>query len=379
MVNNEKMKIEKKCLNTKALFGMIILLSSISVFRLGHQLMMEERRLSDFCSRWKESAYLLKGFVPTRITETLIIPEIGVIDDGMVSTPWTWAMGIVVNFAFLPWSYAKVCNLIMQIACIVGAMIAIYLYMKSNDIDKSFCYVAPLLLLCNCESFSHSLGDGNNGAMLGCLVIIAICLVDRYPLIAGLLMSITLMKPQIGGLFMLALLINKKFKSVISGIFSLSFSMAFVSMRVGMSPMRLIIDELARGTKLSESYYMGILDPFKKFYLTDAQVIIGGMLVGIIFVSAYTIIITKYSSNIFHVYSGAAIASCFWSYKNNHDLVVLAIPAIAFLILVDSKKELRVLDIMGIFFFGCYVDIFYTLLNCIKFDWGGIHPKRICI
>ena len=132
----------------------------------------------DFHARWQESAYLCKGLNPYKVNDLNSIDSIGIINPQMITVPWAWLIGMLINPGFLPYGIAKIIGVIIYIGTylITSAVLANYwLNNIVNNRKKDLLWVIfPGFLLGAQIYWWWSIICGNQGAIIACIIIICL-------------------------------------------------------------------------------------------------------------------------------------------------------------------------------------------------------------
>lgn len=307
---------------------------------------------ADFSMRWKECGYVLHGINPFDNMDGLVsLPQYGTISDlgGMV--PWEYILGNVFNPGFISFPAAKACFLFLTFVIISYAGFCGYRILRKNGVDAKWAALAfPIVLLPN--YWINSMRWGNQGALLACLAFIFVCIVDEHPYIAGILLSFMMMKPQIGALFFIVLLLTKKFKTIFTAGGILCAAWGTSAILTQTSPIKMVTQMLDRGLDLNDVVVYGLFDFTRYIFSVPTTVALAlSMLTGITFTVIFTLKLLKkenLSKNSLFLYTPAAIASTFWFYKQPHDLVILIIPLmLCYLAFCRSEYKLKDLPVFG--------------------------------
>lgn len=295
--------------------------------------------------------YTMKGLDPYKLIGVEAIDEfVGTIPPRFSTVPWALVFGAFFYPGYMPITAAKVYLTALHI---VFLALGIYLIYKRNHEKKNLFVIAFAAV--SHFSFMYSIFFGNCGGVISLMIICALLLVDEKPVIAGLIMGIALLKPQISALFCLVWLIDKKIKPlIIAGAFCVA-GWAASSALTGINPLQLL-KEMSEASTASEEQYLGLLSPLR-FLGVDSMIILGlNVIIGVAFMVILGIKLKKSGANKFSPflkYTPAAIASCFWIYKNGTDFLILLIAVIALIEILpycgSFKEYLPVIFCIGCF------------------------------
>lgn len=313
----------------------------------------------DFHARWKESSYLCLGISPYSINETNINASIGPIDSGMITVPWAWVLGMFMNPGFLPYEIAKVVGILVYVLIYFITCFVLYKYWKgrlgTSNININVLYFAILSsLLLGCQIYWWwALVCGNQGAVVACIIIICLCICDKYPRLCGVLMGISMIKPQLAGIFFLTFFLEKRYKIIFTAALVDIFALGGAALVTDSSIINLLMQTFRAGSSL-ENVYFGLFDLLKFYRVPTYRILLADVLAGVAFVVAYFMRINNKGDKciVFVRYAGTAIASMFWFYKQPHDNIILAIPCIAFLYIAftNERKQNWIVDLLAIAF-----------------------------
>ncbi len=285
--------------------------------------------------------YALSGKDPyLYIGKDAVSDFIGKIPPKFSTVPWALVFGAVFYPGYLPLTASKIYLILFQT---VFLALGIYLINKKCNDKKNifiiaFCAVSHF-------SFMYSMYFGNCGGAVSLMIICALLLVDDRPVIAGIIMGFALMKPQISAIFCIVWLLDKKIKPLVSAGVVCVAGWAVSSAVTGVNPLTLL-KEMSEASTSSDEQYLGILSSLK-FLGVDSMVVLGlNVAAGVLFTVIFTLKLKKSGAadkNIFLKYTPAAVASCFWIYKNGTDFLILLIAVIALTEILEycNKAEFR--------------------------------------
>ncbi len=281
---------------------------------------------------WKECACILRGIDSAEaIKQGLILPGIGELPESTSTLPWAKIMGIFLHGSFLPYKISCVYYIIINLL-IFGLM----LYLVRNRLLEKYGEKQPAIWGTVNILSSWYIVDwiwmGNNASIVCFLIICAICVMDRHEILAGCMLSIAMIKPQIVLPFYILWVLLKKWKmiGVSAGIVTVSWlASIFIT---GISPVRQLENLLSMRVEMEEGYLVyGIFDELRKYGLDAKAVLFMSMALGILvcFICCYRLI--KYydmDGSVFLPYIAPAAVSVFWCYKSQCDYNILMIIAV---------------------------------------------------
>lgn len=331
--NNTGSDIREKCFRLIAgLLMLCILMCIVFYFYLGYS-------GYDIKGHWRISRYTLLGYDPfPLIGKGALLDSVGKIPSGFATVPWCCVMGTAFYGAFLPLEQAKIYLWVLH--CIAYIVTGAVVCRKFREKFSSQLLLLFLLLIGGHFSFMYSLRYGNSGAILCCLCILAICLTDSNPWIAGICMGFAMTKPQISMIICLVWLLNRKWKPLITAAVIDIAGWAASSAITGTSPLVLLKETFSSGT-VSPKQYLGLLGFLQSFGVNSTLILMENMLIGILFTVGGWIYLKKKcgaEADSLILYAPACAASTFWMYKNGTDYLILAFVAAFFIWLCLEKK-----------------------------------------
>lgn len=283
--------------------------------------------------------YALRGYDPYLLIGKKPINDfVGEIYENFSTVPWALVFGAFFYPGYMPLTAAKI-----YLVALHFVFLALMLYL----IRKKYGERSNLLLIALCAlshfSFMYSIHYGNCGGVVSLMLICALILVDDKPVAAGVLMGFALLKPQISALFCLVWLIDKKIKPlVVAGAFTAA-GWAAASAFTKTNPVQLLKEMLAASTS-SEEQYLGLVSPLRFLGVSSVAILAVNIVIGIAFTFILGMWLKKKGNDknsVFLKYIPAAVASCFWIYKNGTDFLVLLIVVIAIIEILEYCQSLK--------------------------------------
>lgn len=321
-----KSNIQKK--RVRILTGLLILcivLCIILYFYLGYSGF-------DLKGHWRIGRYTLLGYDPfPLIGQHAFLESIGKIPEGFSTVPWCCVFGSIFYGAFLPIGIAQIYIWILHF--VIYAVTALVICRKFRRYFSSKFILLLILLIGGHFSFMYSLRYGNAGAILCCLVILAVCLTDTNPWIAGICMGFAMMKPQISMIICLVWLFNRKWKPLFTAATIDILGWITTSVITHTSPLLLLKETLSSGMASSKQY-LGMFSFLQLAGMDSTAVLLLNMIIGIIFTAGgwfYLKNKCQATDNSLVLYVPACASSTFWMYKNGTDYLILVFVAAFFL------------------------------------------------
>lgn len=358
----------KKIKNIVMQYGLLGMVSLVFLYNLLHIfVLIKERGLSfvDFYARWQENAYLLHGINPFEARGINILDNIGSIGENMITVPWAWIIGIFINPGFMPYKYAKIWGLFVLISILITCMIVVYQYAGEKlSLDKVGRWTFVMLIGSSLHWW-FSIYCGNNGMVAALLLIIAIFIYDSHPIIAGGVLTLAMVKPQLTAVFYVVLLIKRKFVPIAVSAVLGGVSMVIVSMLTGVSPLILIKQTTDASGVLSDTY-IGFFDMLRYYGLPLDLTLYLDILLGVCFLCActYIMFMQKVEEPLI-CFTVPAVMQSFWFYKQSHDNIIICVLMMGFALLFYRTKKIKIKSIcvgcialmIGSFYLSNIVDI----------------------
>lgn len=362
-----KVQNRKLCIAT-IIFGLLALGNIIIlIFRYGRG----ECLFVDFNARWQESAYLFRGINPfDALTGKNILSDIGQIDPDMVTVPWAWILGSIINPGFFPYSIARIWGMFAYLLITLSTSAVCFQYMRENyfyeETEKvkkiRWCMLAVFIVVSQ-YCWVWSFMCGNQGALACCFTVMAVCIYRKHPILGGVLMLFAMIKPQVAAIFLLTFLIIGEFKLLLTALLGgiISFVVIYLQIHVGI--IELLQGTLQVGTDLNYVFF-GMFNMLKYYNVSTNLILLLDMIVGISYMIILTLLVRKkIGVNSLDIFMGASIASTFWFYKQSHDYVILIIPCLIFLGQFYKQEKLKK-AILPILISSSYICVFYLQTIC---------------
>lgn len=303
----------------------------------------------DIKEYWKYMAYAIRGYdISTCAAEGILLDEIGVIGSGIVF-PWGRLLGNLIYPGFLPLK-----SVIIYYYCLLGICTGLAGWHilkwiqneKVKDWQQRENILFMLCLLAAPLYWEDALNSGNMGGLLCILLILAAFFIGKCDWFAAFLIAMAMIKPQNAALFMLVLLMKKKFKMIfqiigimLAGMVSTEIYVRIWSYFRGMSSntsfwekILLILNGYSgngqgtAGEGTLPFFTYGILDKLIEFGVNAYVVLVGSALLGIVFVIGvvcYMRDCKELREDWAVLFSIAALGSIFWCYKTPCDEIII--------------------------------------------------------
>lgn len=246
--------------------------------------------------------------------------------------------------AYAPWSYiyfmpftafsiatSWYLYMLLNFTFLCGVIIITYrhLYKYQGDINNAI--IGCMLLFLIYPYMESSLHAGNYGIIVGATIaFMAYSLNKGKSILAGVMLAIAMIKPQIALIFVFPLLLFRQFKTVFVGGVICSGALLFASFLTETGPITLLhtISQLKDDSSLSTLFFPRpvstlVTNCFGQDALFFTSLLIGALLV----VLACSWL--KKEKDWFVIFAPSAIISVAWTYSHFHDRFIYIIPVIA--------------------------------------------------
>ena len=338
------MKLRKSVFKReRILFIISILLIFVSFiyFALGfYDLLITKDRAFDLFSRWQEQQYIYRGLYPYDAMKGSpnIIPEIGVIDSGGYP-PWAFFTGFVF-FPPISWELTRFYHLILNIVSIL--VLAVFAYQIGFPYGKS----KALFTLTAClavSSHKSTLEMGQYGIILNALLILVFWLIQKNKNIwAGLIFGIAMVKPNISAPYFLILIINKRFKAILSFSLYIIFGSLNIWIITKLTPVYMINKIIKQSKHFADKGYSGI-HAFTALGFDPKQATILLGIIGILTITTIIYLCRNYS--LLNLFAICSVIGRICIYHRIYDNLMLM-----FLLLAIIKITFDNLNKLNIFF-----------------------------
>lgn len=301
---------------------------------LGRYLVFDGLYLWDAQLRWKECAYLLHGLDPFDVMRGSVSPieAIGSIDASLGGTvPWAYVLGNLINPGFLPREgmYLYLLTLDFLAPLVTSFFMVRFLLRGGYAEDRRTAVLASLLVFAP-SMWANAILFGNQSGIVCCCIMLSMCLIENHENIAGLLLALAMCKPQVAFPFFFPLLCRKRWKALGTASVTVAAAWLAASVLAGKDPITMMLEMLYQGLGYTSSYY-GLFSWMLQFGVSTSWVLVLDMAAGLVILHAAAkwIFRSHLEDNWLLWYSVAAVVSVLWFYKQGHDYIILALPAIA--------------------------------------------------
>ena len=312
----------------------VVLFLGIMAANLGRYLIFDGLYLWDARLRWQECAYVLHGLNPFDVMHSRVpsIESIGWLDASLGGTvPWAYVLGNVINPGFLPYSAMCVYILALDfIAPLVTALCMGRFLLRHRYVQDKYMAVLASLLVFAPSMWANAVLFGNQSGIVCCCVILSMCVLEDSETLAGLLLAVAMCKPQVAFVFLFPLLCKKHWKAITVTSGTVLGSWLLAAILTESSPISMLTDIMDQGLSYNTSYY-GLFNFLLGFGISTKVVLLLDVAVGgvILLAAAAWMFRKKLDNDWLLWYAVTAVVSVMWFYKQSHDYIILALPAIA--------------------------------------------------
>lgn len=324
-------------LNKKRNIPAQILILVFSIANVAYVLYKLRIFTGDFDLRWMEGAYFIRGIDPFEsISGGLALEGIGKIPSYAGSMPWAYTLGCLLVFPFFPLGVARVCSMVLYLILTGVAGVFVWRSMQCKNIVTVFSLLGTWAM-------ASTFMLGNYGGLCCLLIIISMCIYQKHPVAAGILLGFALVKPQVGGLFVITYLLLGEWIVVATaaGLCIAGWAAAAIILRENPVAMLMQIWQQS-GTYVKVDINTGLFTFMRNFGVGNGVILICGAVVGIALMTFCFIklrpFFAKRSDIVFLPFLPAALLEPSWFFSHPFDTLTLAlVPIILF---GYSRREL---------------------------------------
>ena len=266
-------------------------------------------------------AYLWQGINPylpvsADVQQAHGLPEV---PQGFGTSPWGLILGQLFYPGFLSLATAKVYFIALYIA---GYLFTAFYAARNSDYP-----IQQTLLFCLLASISYftPMSHGNAGGLFCLLLLWALYLSEKSPVLAGVCLSLALIKPQASLLFCLYFILRKQYRTLfIAAVIDLTaWGLAAIILKE--SPWQLLADFFACDIGASGGPNSTLqLEAFKGILTLAADRIPHAMYVSMILGTAYALAFYYINKNKGYLQRIApfCVATAFWSYTFGNEMFI---------------------------------------------------------
>jgi Glycosyltransferase family 87 len=237
--------------------------------------------------------------------------------------PWAYTTGVLL-VPPLDWPATRIYYLILNLAslALIGAW-ALRLGAGAAASARALCVAAILAMfpLAICISY------GQYGVPItACLVAVLISLEAGWDTCAGLLLGVALVKPQLSGLFALALLLRRRYRAVAWAALYLAAASCCAWAVTGSDPLAMLRRTSREAAQFSFLSHNPLVPPLAARYGFEATT----LLLGAAGVLACTVLVASLRADdrrgLARAFAICSILTMYWSYRRHYDCVLMAFP-----------------------------------------------------
>ena len=330
----------------RARFCLVLAFLAVMLGNLGRYLVLDGLYLWDTRLRWQECAYVLHGLDPFAVMrgETPALPAVGEVDAATGGTvPWAYVLGNLMNPGFLPFAAVRVWILALDLLFALAAAWGLrgYLLRSGHCDDPAVAALAGALVLAP-SMWANAVLFGNQSGIVCCCLVLVLCCLDRHPVLAGVLLAFAMCKPQIAFVFFLPLFCRRRWQPIaVAGALVLG-AWGAASLATGTAPLTMLWDMLNQGLGYTSSYF-GLFNFLLGFGAPTWLVLGLDIVAGMAVFAAGAALLRRRGlwQDWLAWFALAAVVSVLWFYKQNHDYIILLLPAVA----IFCRRALRPVDL----------------------------------
>ncbi|MDR1974814.1 MAG: DUF2029 domain-containing protein [Bacteroidales bacterium] len=302
---------------------------------------------------WIGNAYVCKGINPLPYlmgAEPL---------DGMIAPvyntpylPWSYVIGQVFIPGFLSFDFSLGWYLFLSLVLYVWMGVLVFKTVKRVSGDR---LLAVLALVCCLAQYgiSPSLKFLNMSFIVIPLIVIAVLTgggeykkkskflnIQKHDLLAGIMLGLAMVKPQMAALFFIPFLFQKRFIPVIVGALVVALGWGTMAVLSNQNPWQLFMDYQTASSERVDSwippFYTGILDGFRLMQVSSGTLFMPQVLLCVSCVLFFSYKLKNAPAYI--SFLAPAVFSTCWIYTMPTNIPVLAIMIVAILLSLHNSK-----------------------------------------
>lgn len=399
------MKIKERITRVGSELIAVILLSGLAVSSILLTIVTIYKKTfsnADLGVYWRCLAYSVRGYSAEHMSSLeMTLPQIG--RPTTLVMPHGRLLGNLIIPGYLPEFYARVYYFLLMLVVLYFIAREAFAWMSSKGIftNSQYRIVALISILIIPWYWSDALITGNIGGILALMCVLSAFYVKKHQNIAAILLALSLIKPQIGLIFLFTLLLKREIKLLIkvAGIVGTAWAVyaIYVSLAEDIRGISLgLVDKIdsngigsiagnVSGYMSSASsqgtsdgawyYYYGLFNPLISKGVPVLWVLVLSALSGAVFVIIMLLLIKKVSSlreDYVVVFAASALASLFWCYKSQSDAIVLMLcnlVAVYLLSLCQFNRKQIVLVVLTLLVMNCMLCKYVFRLVIPVFDY----------
>jgi hypothetical protein len=249
--------------------------------------------------------------------------------------PWAYSTGLVL-VPPLPWRLVRWYAVLLNSAAL--GILGWWSYQQVHRFGRTWAWVSVGSALAMFPT-SICLSYGQYGVIIaGCLAAVELLLqrrTGRCELFAGVALGVACVKPQLGGLFVLAVLLEGRWLSVATCVAYLAAASGLAWLLTGSDPvtmLRMSVQEASAFSLLSHNPLVPTARNWFGFQLATAILSLAGLAVG----SALLVLSRSYPRLV--RWSICAVVSMFWGYRKHYDTPLIVFPLVGLLLAALERR-----------------------------------------
>lgn len=334
-------------------FTILVLVVSLSCFVANYFMLSDlqkiwstaQKPLFDFRGQWALCAYTLHSIDPYAITglKTPLIEEIGIIPAIWSTTPW----GLILGNFFYP-GFLNVGDA-AQYFWVLNLLILLITGFVLRNHFRFGAIILPAFL----GGFLISAYFGNAGAVICCLLILSCLWAEELPILAGVLLSLAMIKPQIALPICFAMLLKKYFKVLVVAALIDFAAWGIAALITNQTPINLLTEFLSINTGGGVAF-AGL---FTLAFTENLSLAMGlSMLAGILFIWL------TFRDEKFFWACPACLATTFFAYSFHNEFFILILPAL-FCIDLAARTDSKIFWLSAFAFMSWGVFVLFLILG----------------
>lgn len=247
--------------------------------------------------------------------------------------PWTYILGIVIHGAFFDLATSKLYSCVLYLIIISSTSIVVCntIATKSKSIKLSV-----ILVFLSSWYYVYLVCAFNQGSLVCLLIILALALIDEYPILTGIIMAFAMAKAQIALPFFVFFFFRKKWKTIFTSMAIVMGAWILYCFLTASTPMEqlgyLLFKRTAAGAgdlsylRFGMFDFILLFDNSKSFISLILSIVVGLFL--LVFLELKVIPLEMKKKYTYLSFWPASICCLLWFYTTKCDYLILTIVAL---------------------------------------------------
>ena len=283
--------------------------------------------------------------------------------------PWAYTTGLLL---VPPWNWTAT-RIYYAALCLLSLVVISYLSVQATRGFSVLEKIGAVSGILACFPFAICISYGQYGVPITACLAAALLLTERgHDSWAGLLVGIALVKPQLSGLFVLALLVRGRLRVVAWALVYVASASCLAWAVTGSDPLSMMkrtSQEAAEFSFLSHNPLVGLLKPHIGFAATTATLAVAGATVTIA-----TLAIVGRSPGLLLDFALCAVVAMYWSYRKHYDVVLMVFPLLSVFLQWRRTQSTR----WGVAYVLLGASLWLPIRHS-QWTYGAVQAAHVCI